>query len=295
MPQISISEAYKYCSKIALSHYENFPVGSILIPKKLRKHFFALYAFMRTADDFADLPSRTIEARLSLLTDWRKQLDNVLAGEKTENPIFLALGNTILECKLPTQPFYKLLEAFEFDAKGEVKFETFDDLRWYTARSAEPVGELVLALFGYKEEERIRLSNDICSGLQVLNFIQDIREDFINNRYYYPQEDCRKFRLTGGSDGLKSVLLNKISLFELERVEFLLNNGASLAESVRGRLRYELRAVILAARKMISKIRKVDGDTYSQRPKLSRREHIVILLQSMFFSVDIRWSKHKLR
>src|SRR5579862_8802727 len=178
-----IKSAYDYCRKIAISHYENFPVGSILITIKLRKHFFALYAFMRTADDFADIPSRSLDERLQLLAGWRRNLDDILAGEKTENPIFLALGNTLYECELPEQPFYRLLEAFEFDAKGKVGFGTFDDLRWYTSRSAEPVGELVLALFGYKDKERIRLSNEICTALQVLNFIQDIKEDTVNNRW----------------------------------------------------------------------------------------------------------------
>jgi len=265
----SIVEAYKYCREIARRHYENFPVASILIPKKLRKHFFALYAFIRTADDFADLPHRSKEERLALLADWRKNLDNIIAGQKTENPVFIALDNTIIECQLPTQPLYKLLDAFEFDVKGKVQFETFDDLRWYTSRSAEPVGELVLALFGYRDAKRIRFSNDICTALQLLNFIQDRREDCENSRDYYPQEDSKSFKT------------NELSLFELDRVESLMNKGALLAESVKGRLRYELRAVIHAAQKMISNIREVGGDTYTYNPKLSKQEHFFILIKAL--------------
>jgi len=284
----SLAESYEYCRKIALGHYENFPVGSVLIPKKLRHHFYALYAFMRSADDFADLPHRPKEERLQLLADWRKQLDEALAGKESENPVFLGLRNTIEECKLQTSPLYRLLEAFEFDAKGEVTFETFDDLRWYTSRSADPVGELVLALFGYKDSECIRHSNEICSALQLLNFIQDIEEDLGNNRYYYPKEDCAIFGIEIGKDTINSDKLSLVSLFELERVEALLDRGAPLAESVTGRLRYELRAIILAARKMIGKIRKLDGNSYLIRPKLTKWEHFTVLLQSIVMKVDGR-------
>ncbi len=277
----SLEEAYQYCRKIALGHYENFPVGSVLIPKNNRQHFYALYAFMRTADDFADLPDRPKQERLELLADWRRQLDEVSSEDEPKNPIFLALRNTITQCKLQTAPLYRLLEAFEFDAKGEVVFETFDDLRWYTSRSADPVGELVLALFGYRDAYRIKLSNEICSALQLLNFVQDIKVDVANKRYYYPKEDCRIFGIDFEIDTINSDKLSLVSLFELERVEALLDRGALLAESVSGRLRYELRAIVHAARKMTLKIRKLDGNSYLTRLKLSKWEHLSVLLQSI--------------
>jgi squalene synthase HpnC len=277
----SLDEAYKYCSQITLAHYENFPVGSILLPNTIRHHFYALYAFMRTADDFADLPHRPKEERLELLADWRRQLDEEIRGKETENLIFLALRNTIAECKLQTAPLYRLLEAFEFDAQGEVRFETFEDLRWYTSRSADPVGELVLALFGYRDNERIKLSNEICSALQLLNFIQDIKEDIENQSYYYPREDCAIFGIEIGRATINSDKLSLVSLFELERVEALLDRGSHLSESVSGRLRYELRAIVRTARKMIKKIKKLDGNSYIMRPKLSKWEHSYMLLQSL--------------
>lgn len=283
--EYSLNEAYQVCRAISTGHYENFPVGSVLIPKNVRHHFFALYAFMRTADDFADLPLRAREERLMLLADWRRQFDDTYSGKESENPIFIALCNTIREFKLDQNLFHRLLEAFEVDATGEVEFRTFDDLRWYTARSAEPVGELVLALFGYHDSVRIKLSNEICTGLQLLNFIQDIREDLGNNRYYYPQEDCEIFGIDLKKEDPDRDRLSLVSLFELERVEALLVRGASLAESVTGRLRYELRAVILAARKMIKKIRQLDGNSYFKRPKLSKKEHLSVLLQSIIIKV----------
>lgn len=264
-----------------MGHYENFPVGSVLLPKKIRPHFFALYAFMRTADDFADLPGRKPEVRLQLLIDWRRQLRESLEGKEAENPIFLALRNTLTQFSLSPDPLFRLLDAFEFDAGSKVEFETFDDLRWYTSRSAEPVGELVLALFGYKDADRIKLANEICTALQLLNFIQDIQEDLVNKRYYYPREDCEIFGtdLKAGIPDLDRLSL--VSLFELERVETLLDRGAPLAESVRGRLRYELRAVNHAARNMIAKIRKLNGNIYIKRPKLSKAEHLFVLMRSI--------------
>jgi len=282
----SLAAAYDHCRTIALGHYENFPVGSVLLPKQIRPHFFALYAFMRTADDFADLPQQPKEERLSLLADWRKQLDDLQSGGEPKNPVFIALRNTILECRLSSDPLYRLLEAFEFDAKGDVHFETFDDLRWYTSHSADPVGELVLALFGYQDERRIKLSNEICTGLQLLNFIQDIKEDLANKRYYYPKEDAEMFGMDLSATSIDAKRLSLLSLFEVERVESLLERGAPLAESVTGRLRYELRAVTRGARKMTAKIRHLDGNSFFMRPKLSKWEHLMVLLQSVVLKAD---------
>lgn len=281
MPAITLEEAYAECKRIS-THYENFPVGSLLVAKKMRKHFYALYAFMRTADDFADTEDG---GGIERLEEWRFQLQQILSGGEPSNPIFIALRNTITECGLGGEPLERLLEAFEFDARGDVRFETFEDLRWYTSRSADPVGELVLALFGYRDEKLIRLSNEICTALQLLNFIQDIKEDLGNNRFYYPKDDWRMFNLeqvrdAGETPALRE-RLNLLSLFELDRVETLLDRGAALPELVSGRLRFELRAIIRSARLLIRKIRKIDGNTYLTRPTLSKGERLVVLLQSV--------------
>ncbi|HYM20319.1 MAG TPA: squalene synthase HpnC [Candidatus Kapabacteria bacterium] len=278
---IQLQNTYNECRRIA-AHYENFPVGSVLIPKRLRHHFYAFYAFMRTADDFADLPNRSREKRLRLLEDWRDKLQMILSGGTVDSPIFIALANTITECDLASEPLKKLLEAFEFDARGDVRFETFEDLRWYTSRSADPVGELVLALFGYRDQRRVKLSNDICTALQLLNFIQDIAEDLSNDRFYFPNEDWNMF----GIEPSKRPDLERLALlclFELERVESLLDRGAPLAEAVGGRLAFELRAIIHSARRLSQKIAKNDGNTYLTRPTLGKRERFAVLLQSLMF------------
>ncbi len=275
----SLENAYAECRRMA-THYENFPVGSVLIPKALRHHFFALYAFMRTADDFADLPFRSAQERCALLDDWRSKLQSILDGREPEHPVFIALANTITERHLPTAPLFKLLEAFDFDAKGDVHFQTFDDLRWYTARSADPVGELVLALFGHKDQHLIALSNEICTGLQLLNFIQDIKEDLENERYYFPKDDWEVFQITPSSNPDINKL-SLLSLFELKRVEAMIDRGSSLPELVGGRLGFELRAVIHSARRLIQKIQNTGGNSFQIRQTLTKRERLFVLLQSM--------------
>jgi hydroxysqualene synthase len=275
-----LTEAYDHCRRVATAHYENFPVGSVLIPRKLRKHFFALYAFMRTADDFADLPHRSTEERLTLLGEWRVKLHSIYKKEWSRDPIFLALQDTVQKFNLAIEPFDLLLDAFEFDARGNVRFETYDDLHWYTKRSAEPVGQLVLALFGYRDEERIGWSNDICTALQLINFLQDAKEDLANDRFYFPREDYTQFGISRAEDIAVSSRSWELALFECDRIDKLLANGAAFPESVIGRLRLELRAVLSGARMMLGKIRAMNGNTIDARPKLSSVDKIRVLVSS---------------
>ena len=280
MTHPTLTEAYAHCHKIATGHYENFPVGSVLIPRKLRKHFFALYAFMRTADDFADLPNRSSEERLKLLGDWRTKLHSIYKNEVPSDPIFLALQDTVRKFDLTIQPFDLLLDAFEFDARGDVRFETYNDLHWYTTRSAEPVGQLVLALFGYRDAERVAWSNDICTALQLINFLQDAKEDLANNRFYFPREDYTQFGISRAEDIFTSPRNWELVLFECDRIEIMLANGTALPESVNGRLRLELRAVLSGARRMLGKIRSRNGNTVEARPDLSSIEKMRMLLSA---------------
>ncbi len=281
MTNPSLTEAYHHCRKIAQSHYENFPVGSLLIPRKLRKHFFALYAFMRTADDFADLPHRSSLERLTLLGEWREKLHSIYKNEQPNDPIFLALQDTIRKFNLAIEPFDLLLDAFEFDACGDVKFETYDDLHWYTMRSAEPVGQLVLALFGYRDEERIAWSNDICTALQLINFLQDAGDDLAAGRCYFPAEDCHAFGIENTADLQNSSQTPRLILYECDRIQSLLDSGKPLAESVEGRLKLELRAVLAGARFMLGKIRSMKEEIFYEWPKLSRFEHLHILVSAL--------------
>jgi len=281
-----VQEAYAHCRQIARNHYENFPVGSVLIPGKLRPHFYAFYAFMRSADDFADLPHRSSDERLTLLAAYRQKLNSLSVGAYVKDPVFIALADTIDKFNLSVSPFERLLDAFEFDARGQWVFEAMQDQRWYTSRSAEPVGELVLALFGYQDRQRIGWSNEICSALQILNFVQDVKEDLAGGRCYFPREDCWRLGVEPENLSAKPDSLKKLMLYETKRAEEMLNLGAPLAESVKGRLKYELRAVILSARALIAKIVDIGGDTYNSRPTLTKREHVMTLFRSLITKVS---------
>jgi hydroxysqualene synthase len=281
-----VQAAYEHCRKIALGHYENFPVGSILLPARIRPHFFGLYAFMRTADDFADLAIRTPEQRLDELRRWRQQLSSIYRSDTLDNelnPIFLALRYTVREFELPKDPLEKLLDAFDFDAKGDVRFESYEDLLWYCERSANPVGELVLRLFGYSDAKRIAMSNSICTGLQLLNFCQDVREDVDQGRCYFALDELAQLGISDPSQLREPANSRKAVLGQMQHVERLIREGTPLAESVRGRLRYELRAVVFGAQAMLGKLCAIDGNSYLSRPKLSKAEHFRILLKSTFF------------
>lgn len=291
-PLMTVSDAFLYCKRIGTNHYENFPVGSFLLPKASRTYFYALYAFMRTADDFADLPaSGTSNERVEKLRQWRQYLENIYNNIPPTHPVFIALAETIHKYKFEKELFIRLLDAFEFDAKANVRIDSYHDILIYTNLSANPVGELVLGLFGYKNKELINLSDWICSGLQYINFIQDLKEDSLNDRFYLPlgQIAADSIHSFGTNNEINrkdffkrsSPQLCIIVLQETLRAEEWITKGAPLAELVRGRLRLELRAVIFGARRIIRKIRKHNGDVFTHRPKLSKLEHVYILLKSL--------------
>lgn len=181
---MTITEAYAYCKTIATEHYENFPVASMLLPKSMRDHLFAIYAFARTADDIADEGDIDSQRRLQGL----QELRNALHGHENNNPIIVALRHTITACKLPLELFDRLLAAFEQDVNFTA-FQSWDNVMAYCHNSANPVGELFLRL-AYTDSEppvaAIACSNDICSALQITNFLQDIRVDEQRGRTYLP-------------------------------------------------------------------------------------------------------------
>ncbi|HEY2107061.1 MAG TPA: squalene/phytoene synthase family protein, partial [Candidatus Binataceae bacterium] len=172
---VGLHQAYEFCGRLARSHYENFTIASWLMPREMRRHMYAIYAYARIADDFADE-----EHDLSKLDRWEQELDLAYAGSP-RHPVFVALADTVRRFDIPRQPFSDLLQAFrsDVDFKG---FETMDDLLGYARYSANPVGRLVLYLFGFGDARRQELSDRICSGLQLANFWQDIAVDLTKGR-----------------------------------------------------------------------------------------------------------------
>ena len=228
---ISVDEAYAHCANVARRHYENFPVASVLVPLRMRKHLFAIYAFSRLADDIADEPWTTDHsARISALDEMEQKL--LGSADISEDPVFVALLQTIKEVRLPLAPFQRLLTAFKSDVNF-VTPRTWDDVLAYCSNSADPVGELFLRLDHNGQEpsaEAIACSNAICTALQITNFLQDLGTDLQRGRSYLPLDD---------SDVIK-------------RTRALFDKGAPVIRHAHSwRLRLELRAIIAGGLTML--------------------------------------------
>jgi hydroxysqualene synthase len=273
--------AYEYCERLARSHYENFPVGSSLIPKQLRRHFYSIYAFARIADDFADeghSEGYSERERLDLLDEWRRMLTESLAG-RAGHPVFVALAQTITEFNLPRALFEDLLSAFAQDVTVR-RYQSFDELLDYCRRSANPVGRLILLLFGYRDEQRHRWSDDICTALQLANHWQDVAIDLDKDRIYLPHEDLSRFELTvedlmcrQASEGFK-----RLMKFEVERAREIFARGKPLCTSVSGRLGLELRVVWLGGMRILQRTEENGYDVFAHRPVITVKDKLKILL-----------------
>lgn len=265
---------------MARDHYENFPVASRLVPRQLRPHIWAIYAFARTADDFADEPEHRGH-RLERLDEWESRLDRALEG-RPEGPVFVALGETIELHRLPPQLFRDLLDAFRQDCR-QSRYDSWDELLDYCRRSANPVGRLVLHLFGYRDEQRSRCSDAICSALQLTNFWQDIAVDRSKDRIYLPAEARRRHGVSEDDirsgrvhEGFKELMREMV-----ERTRRLFDEGKPLTHSVSGRLALELRCVWLGGNRILDKIGESGFDVFNERPTLTRSEWLLMACRAM--------------
>ena len=191
----SLAEAQAWCKHLATTHYENFHVATFFLPAALRPHFHSVYAFCRTSDDLGDEVADTATAT-RLLAQWRAMLHQCFAEpELSRHPVYVALQPTIAASSLPMEPFDDLISAFEQD-QSHTHHESLESLEAYSRYSANPVGRLVLLVSGYRSEELFQLSDDICTGLQLANFYQDVVEDDARGRRYIPADAMQRFGVT---------------------------------------------------------------------------------------------------
>jgi len=188
----SQADAQEYCRRLARSHYENFSVATWFLPKRLRQHFFNIYAYCRISDDLGDEVGDP-SASLSMLDQWQAELDACYDGAP-RHPVFVALQETVRQFDIPKRPFDDLLKAFRQD-QTVTRYETFEDLRGYCRYSANPVGHLVLYLCGYRDADRQALSDSTCTALQLANFWQDVSDDYDKGRIYLPLDDLRRYQV----------------------------------------------------------------------------------------------------
>ena len=226
----TVERAYAYCEEFARAHTESYPVASRFVPPELRPHLVALYAFARSADDFADEPEyegRRVEA----LDRWEEALRRCCHGE-ADHPVFVALADTIEKRDLPIPPLEDMLTAFRMDLDVK-RYATFAALRGYTARSAEPVGRLLLALFGYRDPELVRYADEMSTALQLTNFWQDVAGDAARDHIYIPAEDLHFFGVTEADvKALKpEKALRDLMRFEVARTRALYERAARCSKA----------------------------------------------------------------
>jgi len=260
-------------SAMPINHYENFPVASLLLPANLREPIETIYAFARSADDIADEGDIPPEKRLEQLATYRNALDAIesggLAGMCGQPPLFARLARTILNHNLPLKPFHDLLDAFQQDIEKK-RFDDFNDLADYCRRSANPIGRLLLVLYNADTVENLPLADCICTGLQLVNFWQDVAEDWKKGRIYLPLQDLAHFKVTeediaaSRCDERWQALL----AFEVARTRVILNTGAPLARRLSGRIGWELRLIVAGGLHILDRIEAVGYDVFARRPRI---------------------------
>ena len=254
---------------MGVSHYENFPVASVILPARLRAPVVALYRFCREADDIADEGDAAPEARQAALDARRDDLDRIERGEAPQLAHYAAVASLVRDHGLPVQPFRDLLSAFRQDTL-KTRYANFDELMDYCRRSANPVGRLVLHLHGSAAPRNVALSDHICSSLQLVNFLQDVAMDWHKGRVYLPRDELARFEVTEADIGAAAAgpAWNRLMRFQADRARNLLLAGAPLAHAVGGRLGLELRLVVRGAERILEKILAADGDVFRHRPVL---------------------------
>jgi phytoene synthase len=278
-----LAAAYAHCLRVSRAHYENFTVGSWLLPRRLRKDLAAVYAFARGADDIAD--EGPDAGRLERLTAWEEQLLACAAKPSAaRDPIFLALGDTIGRHGLDVGTLRDLLRAFRRDASGDTRrFATFADVLEYCRCSANPVGRTVLALFGHRDDECQARSDDICTALQLTNFWQDVDGDLQRGRCYVPEEDLDQF--PGSRDALAERRatdgFRALMAFEVDRTRELFRRGLPLAGLVGGRLGREVRVFAGGGLAILDRLEAVEYDVFTCRPTLSRAALARVVLRGV--------------
>lgn len=274
----TLDQAFEHCRRVALGHYENFPVGSLLIPKAHRPHVYSVYAFARAADDFADEGTLSQAERLSLMENWREQLVACVNGKAT-HPVFLALAESINVNRLPLQLFHDLLDAFTIDIVRS-RHQTFDALLDYSRCSANPVGRLILLLFGHRDEQLARWSDDICTALQLTNFWQDVLVDLAKDRIYIPLDEMERFGYSELDLNAGRYTPEYIALMQslADRTAALFERGKPLCSAVGGRLGWELRLTWRGGTSILEACRRNQFNVFKKRPVIDTRQKLKIAL-----------------
>jgi squalene synthase HpnC len=266
LPPQTLAQAYSHCRRIALGHYENFPVVSWLLPRELRPHIFAVYAYCRGVDELGDEAEGD---RMALLNEWELELRRCYNGSPSDAR-FVALSDTIRRFDIPPEPFLRLIEANRRDQRTN-RYRTFDELLDYCSYSANPVGRLVLYVVRYRDEAHGRLADNTCTALQLANFWQDVRRDLKMGRVYIPLEDMARFGYSEVDLAARRMTpeFRQLMRFEVKRTRDYFARGLPLVDRVGRRLRLDLRMFTLSGLAVLDEIERRRYDVLTRRPRVS--------------------------
>jgi len=267
-----------------VDHYENFPVASLLLPAHLRRPVEVIYRFARSADDIADEGDADDATRLAGLAAYQRELDRIADGTTPDTPLFQDLAPLIVAHNLPLQPFRDLLSAFAQDVTVK-RYADYPSLLDYCARSANPVGRIMLHLFEVASPANLGRSDAICTALQLINFWQDVAIDWEKQRVYLPQEDLQHFGISESAiaGGQCDDAWRALMAFQVERTRALMNSGADLALDLPGRFGWEIRLTVQGGLRILEKIDQAQGDVFHHRPRLGGADWPLLLLRAALF------------
>ena len=273
----TLEEALAYCRNLTRTHYENFTVGSLLLPKAVRQHVSNLYAYSRTVDDLGDEAEGD---RLDLLRLWWEDLERCYNGTP-RHPVMVALQHTIQRYNIPREPFIKLIKANRIDQEV-FRYETFEDLLYYCDHSANPCGRLFLYVFDYRDEERQHLSDYTCTALQLANFWQDVNRDWRMGRIYIPLEDMEAYGVSEEQIARRTFDDNfrRLMTFQVERTRRIFRQGAQLLDHLEGHAKVDVALFTRGGMAVLEAIEKQDYNVLARRPSLSRFKKARLLLST---------------
>lgn len=275
--------AFSFPEPVGVDHYENFPVASFLLPQRLRRPVALIYRFAREADDFADEGDLPDSERLAKLAGFSRELERIERGEEPGISWFSGLADVIREHALPTVLFHDLLSAFAQDVTQK-RYADYAQVLDYCRRSANPVGRLLLVLYGAASEQNLRHADAICSSLQLINFWQDVAIDWQKNRVYFPQDEMQRYGITEAwiAAGDCGGAWREFMAFQVRRARELLHSGSPLGRALKGRIGLEMRMIIAGGNRILDKIEAVDGDVFRHRPVLKKPDWVLMFAKSLF-------------
>jgi squalene synthase HpnC len=267
---------------LAVNHYENFPVASWVLPARYREPVRLIYAFARQADDFADEGEVSDAQRLHNLRQFGLELDRIEAGQPTQQPLFAQLAPVIRAHALPVALFRDLLSAFAQDVTKK-RYADFGELMNYCRRSANPIGRLLLHLYGETQPRSLAYSDGICASLQLINFLQDIEIDYAKGRIYLPQDEMARYGISEHqiADREPGATWGTFMRHQIERARRMLQAGAPLGRVLKGRVGMELRMIVLGGERILKKLHDAQGDVFRHRPRLERSDWVYMLVRAL--------------